>query len=89
MRVPAGAVIVAYVGNGLVWQCARVEYSPGISPSAAVDPIAVTAVRVVGQWKHDRTLRIELDYNTPVFSSQFFSSDGMGYVHWHHLPRLV
>ena len=24
--------------------------------------------------------------NTPVFSSQFFSSDSMGYVHWHHLP---
>ena len=26
--------------------------------------------------------------NTPVFLRQFFS-DSMGYVHWHHLPRLV
>ena len=63
VRVPARAVVVAYVGNGLVWQCSRVECSPGISPSAAVDPIAVTAERVVGQWKHDRMLRIQPDYN--------------------------
>ena len=56
-------VIVYYVDNGLNWQFSRGEYSTGISPSAAVDSVAVKAVQVPGQRKHDRTLKRELDYN--------------------------
>ena len=42
-----------------------------ISLSAAVDPVAVKAVQIPGQRKHDRTLRLELDYNPcgPSFKS--------------------
>ena len=58
-----GAVVVVYVDNGFAWQFSRGEYSTGISPTAAVDPVAVKAVQVPGQRKHDRTLRLELDYN--------------------------
>ena len=63
MGVSGRAVVVVYVDNGLVRQFSRGEYSTGISPSAAVDPVAVQAVQVPGQRKHDRTLRLELDYN--------------------------
>ena len=63
MEVLGRAVVVVCVANGLVWQFARGEYSTGISPSAAVDSVAVKAVQVPGQRKHDRTLRLELDYN--------------------------
>ena len=61
--VSGRAVVVVYVDNGLVWQFSRGEYSTGISPSPAVDPLTVKAVQVPGQRKHDRTLRLELDYN--------------------------
>ena len=63
MGVSDRAVVVVYVENGLVWQFSRGEYSTGISPSAAVDPVAVKAVQVPGQRKHDRTLRLEIDCN--------------------------
>ena len=63
MGVSGRAVVVVYVNNGLVWQFSRGEYSTDISPSAAVDPVAVQAVQVLGQRKHDQTLRLELDYN--------------------------
>ena len=39
----SGSVVVVYVDNGLIWQFSRGEYSSGISPSAAVDPVAVKA----------------------------------------------
>ena len=41
MGVSGRAVVVVYVNNGLVWQASRGEYSTGIFPSAAVDPVAV------------------------------------------------
>ena len=64
MGVPSRAVVVVYVDNGLVWHLSQGEYSTDIYPSAAVDPVAVKAVQVPVQWKRDRTLRLELDYNT-------------------------
>ena len=63
MGVSGRAVVVVYVDNGLVWQFSPGEYSIGISPSAAVDPVAVKALQFSGQRNYDRTLRHALDYN--------------------------
>ena len=63
MGVSGRAVIVVYVDHVIVGQFSRGEYSTGIFPSAAVDQVAVKAVQVPGQRKHDRTLRLELEYN--------------------------
>ena len=56
-------VVVVYVNHGLVGRFSRGEYSTGIFPSAAVDPVAVKAVQVPGQRNNDLTLTLELDYN--------------------------
>ena len=45
MGVSGRAVVVVYVDNGLVWQLSGGEYITGISPSAAVGPVAVKAVQ--------------------------------------------
>ena len=51
------------VNRGLLGQLSWGEYSTSIFSSAAVDPVAVKAVQGPSQRKHDRTLRLELDYN--------------------------
>ena len=61
--VPGRALVVVYVDNGLVYQFSRGEYSTDISPSAAVNPVAVKTLHVISQRKHNRTLRLELDHN--------------------------
>ena len=63
MEVSSRAVLVVGVNHGLIGQLSRGEYSTGIFPSAAVDPVTVKAVHVPGQRKHDRTLKLELVYN--------------------------
>ena len=47
----------------LLGSCPGAITAQAFSPSAAVHPVAVKAVQVPGQGKHDRTLRFELDYN--------------------------
>ena len=63
MGVSGRAAVVVDVNRGLLGQLSRAEYSTSIFSSAAVDPVAVKAVQGPGQRKHDRTLRLELDYN--------------------------
>ena len=63
MGVSGRAVVVVDVNRGLLEQLSRGEYSTSIFSSAAVDPVALKAVQCPGQRKHDRTLRLELDYN--------------------------
>ena len=62
-KMSGRAVVVVNVDNVLVWQFSRGEHSRGICLSAAVDPVAVKDLHVPSQWKNDRTLRLELDYN--------------------------
>ena len=67
MVVSSRAMIFVYVNHGLVGQFSRGEYSTGTSPSAAIYPVAVKALQVPGQRRHDQRLRIQLDYcRTPV-----------------------
>ena len=63
MEVSGRVVVVINVNHWLVGQFSRGEYSTGIFPSAAVDPVALKAVHVPGQRKRDRALRLEFDYN--------------------------
>ena len=63
MRVSGGVVVIVDVNHDLIGQLFRGEYSKRIFSSVAADPVAVTAVQGPGQRKHDRTLRLELDYN--------------------------
>ena len=70
MGVSGRVVVVVDVNRGLLWQLSRGEYSAGIFPTAAVDPVAVKAVQCPAQRKHDRTLRLELDY-TPGGGGKF------------------
>ena len=75
------AVVVVYVNHGRVGQFSRGEYSAGIFPSTAVDPVAVNAVQVPGQRKDDRTLSLELAYNSraaPFKSVAVFDECGQG-----------
>ena len=70
MGVSGGAVVVVDVSHGFIGQLPRSEYSTGIFCGAAVDPVAVKAVQCPAQRKHDRTLRLELDY-TPGGGGKF------------------
>ena len=56
-------VVVVYVNNEHVGKFSRGEYSTCIFLCTAVEPVAVRALQVPGQRKHDRTLRLELDYD--------------------------
>ena len=79
MGVSGRAVVVVDVNCGLLGQLSRGEYSARIFPTAAVDPVAVKAVQRPAQWKHDRTLRLELDYNSrgaPFKSAAVFNERG-------------
>ena len=70
MGVSGGAVVVVDVSHGFIGQLPRSEYSTGMCCGAAVDPVAVKAVQCPAQRKHDRTLRLELDY-TPGGGGKF------------------
>ena len=70
MGVCGRAVVVVDVNHGPFAQLSRSEYSTGIFCSASVDPVAVKAVQCPAQRKHDRTLRLELDY-TPGGGGKF------------------
>ena len=79
--VSSRAVVVVDVNRGLTGQLSRVEYSTGIFPTAAVDPVAVKAVQGPGQRKHDRTLRLKLDDNprvAPFESVAVLNESGQG-----------
>ena len=83
MGVCGRAVVVVDVNHGPFAQLSRSEYSTGIFCSASVDPVALTAVQGPGERKHDRTLRLDLDYNprrVPVERVAVFNESGMGIV---------
>ena len=70
MGVSSRAVAIVDVNREFTGQLFRGEYSTGVFPTAAVDPVAVKAVPGTGQRKHDRKLRLELDYNPLVAPSK-------------------
>ena len=81
MGVSGRAVVVVDVNRGLLGQLFRGEYSAGIFPTVAVDPVDVKAVQGSTQRKHDRTLRLELDYNpraAPFESVTVLHESGQG-----------
>ena len=63
MGVSSRAVVIVDVNREFTGQLSRGEYSTGIFPTAAVDPVAEKTVPGSGQRKHDRTRRLELYYN--------------------------
>ena len=66
MKVSSSATEVVDVNRRLVGRFPRGEYSTGIFPTAAVDPVAVKAEQGPTQRKYDRALWLESNNDVRV-----------------------